>query len=159
MSWIVTLSTPRSSMRTAAASRSACFPRRRVMWCLSLLEHRTPRCDDKPVVLICNPKRTLLFGSADRFVTGSGSLALVGGGNPDRTPGGSPGWRVSAARHPGRRRGDDHPVLEAGYRQALPGFVLQVGEQPVIARIAQVEGDLVDAGDRPVPPGPGLHPD
>ena len=51
----------------------------------------------------------------------------------------------------------DHPVLQAGQRQPLPGLVLQVGEQAVIPGITQAEGDLVNAGERVVPLRPGLH--
>jgi hypothetical protein len=48
-------------------------------------------------------------------------------------------------------------VEEIGHREAAPGFILQVGEHGVAARIAEVDRDLVDAGSQVVPLGPGSH--
>jgi hypothetical protein len=39
----------------------------------------------------------------------------------------------------------------------VPGLVLQVGEQGIVAGITELEGDPVYAGERVVSLGPGLH--
>jgi hypothetical protein len=59
----------------------------------------------------------------------------------------------------GSGRRDDDPAGEAGQGQAVPGFGLQVGEQGVIAGIAEVEGHPVDAGPQVVPLRPTLDHD
>ena len=57
----------------------------------------------------------------------------------------------------GSGRGEGDAVEEAGHREAVTGFVLEVGEQGVAAGIAEVDRDLVDAGPQVVPPGAGFH--
>ena len=57
----------------------------------------------------------------------------------------------------GCRRGDGDPVDEVRRGKAVPGFVLQVGEQGVAAWIAEVEGDPVHADPQVVPLGPGVY--
>ena len=54
---------------------------------------------------------------------------------------------------------DDDAAGEAGEREAVAGFVLQVGERGVVAGVAKVESDLVDAGPEGVPLGPFGHVD
>jgi hypothetical protein len=43
-------------------------------------------------------------------------------------------------------RGDDDAAGEADEREVVAGLVLQVGERGVVAGVANVESDLVDAG-------------
>jgi hypothetical protein len=48
-------------------------------------------------------------------------------------------------------------VDEICHGQAVPGLVLQVGEQHVAAGITEVQGNPVDAGPQVVPFWPGRH--
>jgi hypothetical protein len=60
-------------------------------------------------------------------------------------------------RAAGSGRGDGDAVHWIGDREAVPGLVLVVGEQGVVAGIAEVEGDLVYAGERVVPFRSGFY--
>ena len=76
----------------------------------------------------------------------------IGGGDP-----GHPGRVILRPARSGC--GDGDPVHEVCHGEPVPGLVLQVGEQGVVAGIAEIEGGLVDAGEGVVPLGPGLHRD